>query len=217
MMVEPSSSHSDAGRRRAAVSYVLRSGGRLWATARTNLPWVVGVAFLLRTRFDRSRTHLPVPQQRTITSASAGKWAASDDPWRRAAALAILSTKPTGPTAWEPPLYPFLIGGVFKLFGVYSTASALVLLTLNSVASALTSVPIFLIAKRSFGERVAVWSSWAWALLPPVMYWCTRWVWETSLAALLLAVLFWLTLEFEEMEGIRALGAIRSAVGRRRA
>jgi 4-amino-4-deoxy-L-arabinose transferase-like glycosyltransferase len=110
----------------------------------------------------------------------------------------------TGPTAWEPPLYPFLIGGVFKLFGVYSTASALVLLTLNSVASALTSIPIFLIAKRSFGEKVAVWSSWAWALLPPVMYWCTRWVWETSLAALLLAVLFWLTFELEEMEGIRS-------------
>jgi hypothetical protein len=112
--------------------------------------------------------------------------------------------QPTGPTAWEPPLYPFLIGGVFRLFGVYSTASAVVLLTLNSVASALTCVPIFLMAKRSFGERVAVWSSWAWALLPPVMYWCTRWVWETSLAALLLAVLFWLTLEFEEMEGLGA-------------
>jgi hypothetical protein len=36
------------------------------------------------------------------------------------------------------------------------------------------------------------------------MYWCTRWVWETSLAALLLTVLFWLTFELEEMEGIRA-------------
>ena len=34
----------------------------------------------------------------------------------------------TGPTAWEPPLYPFLIAGVFKLFGVYTHASALVLL-----------------------------------------------------------------------------------------
>ena len=26
----------------------------------------------------------------------------------------------TGPTAWEPPLTPFLIAGVFKLFGIYS-------------------------------------------------------------------------------------------------
>jgi hypothetical protein len=23
----------------------------------------------------------------------------------------------TGPSAWEPPLYPYLIGGVFKIFG----------------------------------------------------------------------------------------------------
>jgi len=41
-----------------------------------------------------------------------------------------------------------------------------------------------------------------WALLPPVMFWCTRWVWETSLAALLLAVIFWLTLEMEDLAGV---------------
>ena len=29
----------------------------------------------------------------------------------------------TGPTAWEPPLYPFLIAAVFKVFGIYSKAS----------------------------------------------------------------------------------------------
>jgi hypothetical protein len=34
----------------------------------------------------------------------------------------------TGPTAWEPPLYPFLIAGVFQLFGIYTHASAIVLL-----------------------------------------------------------------------------------------
>ena len=34
------------------------------------------------------------------------------------------------------------------------------------------------------------------------MYWCTRWVWETSLAALLLALIFWLTLDLEERDGL---------------
>jgi 4-amino-4-deoxy-L-arabinose transferase-like glycosyltransferase len=109
----------------------------------------------------------------------------------------------TGPTAWEPPLYPYLIAGVFRLAGVYSHASALILLSINSVFSALTCIPIFLIARRCFNERVAVWTSWMWALLPPVMFWCTRWVWETSLAALLLAILFWLTLEMEELPGVK--------------
>src|SRR5437868_14289039 len=66
---------------------------------------------------------------------------------------------PTGPTAWEPSLYPYLIGGVFKLFGTYSHASALALLTINSIFSALTCIAIFLIAKRCFGEKSAVWSA----------------------------------------------------------
>jgi len=107
----------------------------------------------------------------------------------------------TGPTAWEPPLYPYLIAGVFRITGVYTHASALILLTINSIFSALTCIPLFLIARKCFSEKVAVWTAWMWALLPSVMFWCTRWVWETSLAALLLTVIFWLTLCLEEAEG----------------
>jgi 4-amino-4-deoxy-L-arabinose transferase-like glycosyltransferase len=109
--------------------------------------------------------------------------------------------EPTGATAWEPPLYPFLVAGVFRLTGVYTHASAIILLSINSLFSALTCIPMVLIARKSFGEKVAVWSGWLWALLPSVMYWCTRWVWETSLAALLLAIIFWLALDIEQREG----------------
>ncbi len=108
---------------------------------------------------------------------------------------------PTGPTAWEPPLYPHLAAGVFVVFGIYSKLSAFVLLTINSVFSALTCIPIFLIAHRMFSRRVAIWSAWAWALLPNVMFWCTRAVWETSLSALLLVLAIWLCLVMEELEG----------------
>ncbi len=109
---------------------------------------------------------------------------------------------PSGLTAWEPPLYPYLIAWVFKAFGIYSKSSAFVLLTLNSSFSALTCIPIFFIARRCFSEKVAVWSAWTWALLPSVLYWCTRWVWETSLAAFLLALLFWLALSMEDRDGL---------------
>jgi len=34
------------------------------------------------------------------------------------------------------------------------------------------------------------------------MFWCTRWVWETSLSALLLAVIFWLALTMEDRDGL---------------
>ena len=60
----------------------------------------------------------------------------------------------TGPTAWEPPLYPYLMAGVFKLFGIYTHASAWVLLSINSLlATAGTCIPIYRIAQRTFGER----------------------------------------------------------------
>jgi hypothetical protein len=34
------------------------------------------------------------------------------------------------------------------------------------------------------------------------MYWCTRWVWETSLSALLVAAIFWLALTMEDRDGL---------------
>ncbi len=110
---------------------------------------------------------------------------------------------PTGPTAWEPPLYPCLTAGVFLVFGIYTKASAFVLLTLNSIFSALTCVPIFRIGRRVFSSNVAIGAAWAWALLPNVMFWSTRWVWETSLSAFLLAIIFWLTLTLEDREGFQ--------------
>ncbi len=110
---------------------------------------------------------------------------------------------PTGPTAWEAPLYPYLTAGVFKLFGIYSHASAFVLLAINSIFSALTCIPIFLIARRVFSETVARWSAWFWALFPYTMYFSIKWVWETSLAALLLATLLLLTLEIERSPSLR--------------
>src|SRR5579863_3266142 len=59
----------------------------------------------------------------------------------------------TGPSAWEPPLYPYLMGAVFKVFGIYSYASAWVLLTFNSLLASLTCIPIYWIAHRTLGER----------------------------------------------------------------
>ena len=41
---------------------------------------------------------------------------------------------PTGPTAWVPPLFPLILAGIFKLFGVYSTLSAWAVLYLRQPA-----------------------------------------------------------------------------------
>src|SRR5438552_5255035 len=37
----------------------------------------------------------------------------------------------TGPSAWIAPLYPYFLAGIFKIFGIYSNASAWVALAVN--------------------------------------------------------------------------------------
>src|SRR5208337_5429920 len=106
----------------------------------------------------------------------------------------------TGPTAWMTPVYPYLVAGVFKLFGTYTKASAIVLLSLNALMSALACVLVFLIARVSFGDRVAKWSGWVWAFCPYAIYFPVERIWETWLATLLLCVLFLMTLNLGNEE-----------------
>src|ERR1700733_1206362 len=91
----------------------------------------------------------------------------------------------TGPTAWVGPLFPLLLGGIFKLFGVFSPLSAWVILTFNSLFSALTVRTIWEIAARCFSRNVAQWSAWIWALYPAAMQYAVRWFWDTSLTTFL--------------------------------
>jgi 4-amino-4-deoxy-L-arabinose transferase-like glycosyltransferase len=172
-----------------------------WSGVRTSLFWIVAVAFALRFGYILIGHTYRI---KGLEDNFAFGWEMGR------IGRAIVNGRgfadpfglPTGPTAWEPPLYPYLIATVFRLTGVYTNASALVLLTINSAFSALTCIPIFLIARKCFSEKVAMWAAWMWAVLPFVMFYSTRWVWETSLAALLLTVLFWLTLQLEEAKGL---------------
>ncbi|MGA8525552.1 MAG: glycosyltransferase family 39 protein, partial [Candidatus Sulfotelmatobacter sp.] len=173
-----------------------------WARIRTSMFWMVAVALFLRVgwiivghtyKFKSANDNFGFGWEMGRIAAAIASGHGFSNPFGAA----------TGPTAWEPPLYPYLTAGVFRIFGIYSRASAFVLLSLNSVFSALSCIPIFLVARRIFSEKVAVGAAWTWALLPYAMYWCTRWVWETSLSPLLLGVILWLTLTMEERDGLR--------------
>ncbi|SPF41019.1 membrane hypothetical protein [Candidatus Sulfotelmatobacter kueseliae] len=107
----------------------------------------------------------------------------------------------TGPSAWEPPLYPFLIGGVFKLFGIYTPASAWVLLGINCVFATLNTIPIYWIGHRTFGERVANWSAYGWALNPWVWSFGVHWIWDVTFTPLVLTCIFFLAQELQEWPG----------------
>src|SRR5438477_4453267 len=105
---------------------------------------------------------------------------------------------PSGPSAWAPPLYPYLLAEVFKLFGVYSALSAWVILSFNSVFSALTCLTLDRIGERVYGAGVGRAAAWTWALFPYAIYWPTRVVWETSFTAFLLSLALLLTLRLAE-------------------
>ena len=108
---------------------------------------------------------------------------------------------PSGPTAWLTPVYPYLLAGIFKLCGVYTKTSALVILSLNSLFSALICFPLFHMAKRSFGRSVAVTACWIWTVFPYFIYIPGGFVWDTCLGALLIATLFLWALKLRGQPG----------------
>src|SRR5215472_19235140 len=56
---------------------------------------------------------------------------------------------PTGASALLPPVYSYLLAGIFKVFGSETKASIVAALSLNSLFSALTCVPVFLLARQA--------------------------------------------------------------------
>jgi 4-amino-4-deoxy-L-arabinose transferase-like glycosyltransferase len=101
----------------------------------------------------------------------------------------------SGPTTWIAPVYPFLTAAAFKMFGVYSTASALLMLAFNCAASALTCWPLFLVAREVTNRRVAIVSAALWAIVPQFMTWAVNWVWDVALTTFIVTWIVWIALQ----------------------
>jgi hypothetical protein len=97
----------------------------------------------------------------------------------------------TGPTALVPPLYPYLLATIFKFFGIYSAKAAFVTLSLNSLFSALTCIPLYFSAKNSLDTRGARLVAIGWAIYPFSVYFSADRVWDYALTALLFSLCFW--------------------------
>jgi 4-amino-4-deoxy-L-arabinose transferase-like glycosyltransferase len=108
----------------------------------------------------------------------------------------------TGATVWFTPIYPYLVAGIFKLWGIYSDMSRIIIQTLNCAFTALTIIPIHGIAKRTFGEGVAIGAAWTWVLLPTALFFPLQWIWDTALLTLIFSLIFWATLIMREKQGI---------------
>lgn len=97
----------------------------------------------------------------------------------------------TGPTALVPPLFPYLIAGIFHVFGLYTAKAAFAILFINSLLSALTCAPIYLSARYAWGDRVATLAAWAWVLYPYSIYFSAARVWDYALTGLLFTTCFY--------------------------
>lgn len=75
---------------------------------------------------------------------------------------------PAAPTAQQPPLYPFILAGIFKVFGSCTVASAWTAVLINVLAGAVTAVLLCYVGRLHFGETVGILAAWIWVL--PWMY-----------------------------------------------
>jgi len=102
------------------------------------------------------------------------------------------------PTAWLAPVYPFLWAICLKACRLNSEALILLSQTMNCAFSAATCWPVFSIAKKLFGEKIGLFSTWAWVVLPYAILMPLEWTWDQSLAALVLVCIADATLRLRD-------------------
>lgn len=109
----------------------------------------------------------------------------------------------TGPTAWLAPVYPLLVAGTFKIFGVFTARAFFACVALNILFSSAVCVPMVYAGKRLWGWGLGCGAAWLWAIFPNAILMPFEWIWDTSLAALLSATILWATLKLAESERTR--------------
>jgi len=109
----------------------------------------------------------------------------------------------TGPTAWETPIYPLLVAGIFELFGTFTFHAFAAAVLLNILFSTLTCVPIFHAGRRIGGLAIGAGAAWLWAIFPNAIIIPFQWIWDTSLSGLLAATIVWATLAVADSRRVR--------------
>jgi hypothetical protein len=104
----------------------------------------------------------------------------------------------TGATAWLTPVYPLLLAGIFRIFGIFTAASFVVAVALNVAFSAAACLPIFYAGRKIAGVGVGAAAAWFWAIFPNAIMIPFEWIWDTCLTTVLAALILWFTLALAE-------------------
>ena len=100
-------------------------------------------------------------------------------------------------SAIMPPVYPMIVAVFYHFFGIHTAASIFAAHAFNCLLSALACIPVFLMTRRSFGERAAMWAGWIWVFSPYGVYFSASWAWSTHLLLLCLCWLLYLAQNLE--------------------
>jgi len=163
------------------------------------LPFIVLVALVLRV------AAIPLPNLENLMDAGhIHGWEPGN------VAQAIVAGKGFGssfisdqPAASLSPVFPLIVAVFFRIFGVHTANSILAVHVFNCLINALACIPIFLLARRSFGERAAKWAGWGWAFFPYGIYFSAACAWSTHLLLLCLCCLLYLAQDLEQSSRLR--------------
>jgi 4-amino-4-deoxy-L-arabinose transferase-like glycosyltransferase len=92
-------------------------------------------------------------------------------------------------TAWLAPVYPWILSLGRLLFRLDDHGTELFAQILNIILSSLTAYPIYYLGKKVYGSGTGLGAAWLWAFSPVAILMPIEWIWDQSLAALLLALL----------------------------
>ncbi len=92
------------------------------------------------------------------------------------------------PTCWMPPGYPYLMAGVYLLFGIATPASLWIMLGLNALFFSAAVCAAYQMGRLLFSP-LAGWAAGALVLLHPLFLLRTAYFWDTYLS---LAMFAWL-------------------------
>jgi 4-amino-4-deoxy-L-arabinose transferase-like glycosyltransferase len=92
------------------------------------------------------------------------------------------------PTAKFPPVYPFIVGGAFALFGIYSKAAAVGLFLFHSACAAVTAVCLAVLGSHLFDRRAGLIAGFIWVAYPTSIFYSVIRIWYCELALMLLFV-----------------------------
>jgi 4-amino-4-deoxy-L-arabinose transferase-like glycosyltransferase len=109
----------------------------------------------------------------------------------------------TQPSAIMPPVYPLIVAVFFRVFRVHTARSIFAVHAFDCLINSLACIPVFFVARRSFGPRVALWAAWAWVFSPYGIYFAAAWAWSTHLLLLCLYCLLYLAQDLEASPRLR--------------